>query len=411
MATATLLGWGNYYWVSGPPGDYDYLNRMIYAANGTDHASYWYDGDGNVSLRQIDGGNMEFEVVDDENPSGYPQVLEEFTSSGSSGALERVYNYGLALVSQQQFNATNLLPTVLSYYGYDGHGSVRFLLNTNGNVTDTYTYDAFGNLINQWYSGSGPTTNDFLYCGLQYDWLSGLYNNRARRLFAPLGTFTTMDGDYGNNEDPLSLHKYLYAEDDPVNGIDPSGHDMTDIEFFLSDPGYLVSMSLPEIWRLLETPFGNQHGFKYELVASKDTKGGASMSTGAIVEDAAGVNGFKNDAANFGKSKGKRILRLELFGHGDPNATVGTAGYAQLALGDKIQSPFNNELMGGDFEQLFNGRFWPDAEIDLEFCHSLDVPQIPQLFKNLAPNAQIWGVHGEQNGIGEYGPIENLVKY
>ncbi|MGH7942508.1 MAG: hypothetical protein ACREFR_15700, partial [Limisphaerales bacterium] len=89
-----------------------------------------------------------------------------------------------------------LLPSVLSYYGYDGHGNVRFLMNINGSITDTYTYDAFGNLINS----TGGTTNDYLYCGLQYDWVSGLYNNRARRLFAPLGRFTTMDTYQGDNE-------------------------------------------------------------------------------------------------------------------------------------------------------------------------------------------------------------------
>lgn len=38
------------------------------------------------------------------------------------------------------------------------------------------------------------------------------------------GRFWTMDTYEGNNEDPLSLHKYLYAEDDPVNESDPSGN-------------------------------------------------------------------------------------------------------------------------------------------------------------------------------------------
>jgi hypothetical protein len=33
-----------------------------------------------------------------------------------------------------------------------------------------------------------------------------------------------MDTYSGNNEDPLSLHKYLYAQDGPVDGIDPSGN-------------------------------------------------------------------------------------------------------------------------------------------------------------------------------------------
>lgn len=39
------------------------------------------------------------------------------------------------------------------------------------------------------------------------------------------GRFWTMDSYEGDNEDPLSLHKYLYAQDDPVMMVDPSGHD------------------------------------------------------------------------------------------------------------------------------------------------------------------------------------------
>ncbi len=38
------------------------------------------------------------------------------------------------------------------------------------------------------------------------------------------GRFWTSDSFAGNNSDPLSLHKYLYGADDPVNRIDPSGH-------------------------------------------------------------------------------------------------------------------------------------------------------------------------------------------
>ena len=36
--------------------------------------------------------------------------------------------------------------------------------------------------------------------------------------------FWSMDSHTGENEDPLSLHKYLYVVGNPVNGIDPSGH-------------------------------------------------------------------------------------------------------------------------------------------------------------------------------------------
>jgi hypothetical protein len=32
----------------------------------------------------------------------------------------------------------------------------------------------------------------------------------------------------GNNDDPQSLHKYLYTYCDPINGIDPSGNDLVE---------------------------------------------------------------------------------------------------------------------------------------------------------------------------------------
>ena len=39
-----------------------------------------------------------------------------------------------------------------------------------------------------------------------------------------LGRFLTMDSWGGIITDPITLHKYLYADCDPVNKIDPSGH-------------------------------------------------------------------------------------------------------------------------------------------------------------------------------------------
>jgi len=110
-------------------------------------------------------------------------------------------------------------PSTLSFYGFDGHGNVRFLTDTNGNLTDTYTYDAFGTLI----AGNVVTSNNYLYCGQQFDSDLGLYYNRAWYLNTDTGRFLSSDSYEGNNEDPLSLHKYLYAQCDPVDHVDPSG--------------------------------------------------------------------------------------------------------------------------------------------------------------------------------------------
>jgi hypothetical protein len=49
--------------------------------------------------------------------------------------------------------------------------------------------------------------------------------SHARYLNVNTGRFQTMDTFEGSNKDPLSLHKYLYTQDNPVNVTDPSGHD------------------------------------------------------------------------------------------------------------------------------------------------------------------------------------------
>jgi hypothetical protein len=38
-----------------------------------------------------------------------------------------------------------------------------------------------------------------------------------------------MDTDEGDDQNPLTLHKYLYANADPADGRDPSGHEDTDM--------------------------------------------------------------------------------------------------------------------------------------------------------------------------------------
>jgi RHS repeat-associated protein len=123
---------------------------------------------------------------------------------------------GTHQVSGRSWRETVLGPTV---YGYDGHGSVRQLTNSTGAVTDTYDYDAFGNLINS----TGSTPNVYLFAGEAYDSALGLYYNRARYLNSTTGRFWSMDTYEGDAETPLSLHKYIYTNADPVDGTDPSG--------------------------------------------------------------------------------------------------------------------------------------------------------------------------------------------
>src|SRR5215469_17270912 len=85
--------------------------------------------------------------------------------------LSRWHSYGLSRISESQASGT-------SFYGYDGHGSVRLLADSTGAITDRYDYDAFGNIISQ----VGTTPNVYLYSGEQNDPNLGLYYLRARYL-------------------------------------------------------------------------------------------------------------------------------------------------------------------------------------------------------------------------------------
>src|SRR5262249_23928741 len=134
----------------------------------------------------------------------------------ANGNVSRTYTYGHMLVNQSQLISDTW---TLSFYGLDGHGSVRFLMDSSGGVTDTYDYDGSGILIHQ----TGLTPNLYLYSAQQFDPDLGLYSQRARYLNVSTGRFWTMDSFEGQGQDPMSLHKYLYGKADPVDRSDPTG--------------------------------------------------------------------------------------------------------------------------------------------------------------------------------------------
>lgn len=170
-----------------------------------------YDGDGNRVAKTVAGVTTRY-LVDDLNPTRQAQVVEDVIG----GNVQRTYTYGKSLVNQNQLNNNQFIP---SFYGLDAHGSSRLLTNSAGTVTDTYDYDAFGNLV----SASGTTPNDFLYSGERFDVNAGAYYQRARYYSPQRGRFLTGDPFAGFIDFPRTLNKYLYVGADPVNYIDPSG--------------------------------------------------------------------------------------------------------------------------------------------------------------------------------------------
>jgi RHS repeat-associated protein len=173
-------------------------------------------------------------LVDRQNPTGYSQVVEETDSTGT--LLERAF-YGHDLLATES-RSVGVSPTSsLFFYHYDGIGSVRGISDDTGALLETYTYDAYGTLIglekpdpasgalvsqNLTNPQSAPLSSH-LFTGEQWDADLGMYFLRARYLNPDTGRFHTRDTYEGRNGEPLSLHKYLYANGNPVMMRDPSG--------------------------------------------------------------------------------------------------------------------------------------------------------------------------------------------
>ncbi len=159
----------------------------------------------------------------------YAQVIEETIQLGAATPqLKTVYTHGDDLIAQQALRNSDgtAATSSTSYLHYDGLGTTRFLTNASGDVTDRYAYQAFGDIdeaASSFALGSAAAT-DYLFTGEQFDPNLGFYYLRARYMDPSNGRFASQDTYAGNSSDPVTLHKYLYANANPAMYTDPSGN-------------------------------------------------------------------------------------------------------------------------------------------------------------------------------------------
>ena len=79
-------------------------------------------------------------------------------------------------------------------------------------ITDSYAY---GMLLNQ----TGATANPYLYRGEQYDADLSAYDLRARYYQPAAGRFLTTDPVEGFPKNPISLPRYVYANDHSISYV------------------------------------------------------------------------------------------------------------------------------------------------------------------------------------------------
>ena len=125
------------------------------------------------------------------------------------------------------------------YYLYNGHNDVVGLTDAKGVKIAEYTYDPWGKVIKvKGAEGEGEDDeedgetddgediaklNPYRYAGYRYDDETKLYYLQTRYYNPTLGRFISQDKWDGETDQPASQNKYVYAYNNPVNYIDPTG--------------------------------------------------------------------------------------------------------------------------------------------------------------------------------------------
>ncbi|MBD2365063.1 tandem-95 repeat protein [Anabaena minutissima FACHB-250] len=182
----------------------DSLGNVIYTER------YEYNPFG-IRTAVIDGNGIETRYLID-NSQPYAQVREEYLADGTVGT---VYTHGLSAGPIATYQSG-----ITYYYHGDHQGSVRFLTDSNGNLTDEYQYDTYGRVT----KNIGDTDNSYQYAGEPYNAETGLQYLRARYLDVDNGQFLSRDPFEGVLQQPISRHSYQYANLNPVINTDPSGN-------------------------------------------------------------------------------------------------------------------------------------------------------------------------------------------
>ena len=186
------------------------------STNGAVAERYGYDVAGHRILI-IQGGITNWLVYDGD------QMVAEVDNSGN---LQKSYVYGPGIdnpISLTILGGTN--GTTNTYYFLKDHlGSTLALTDANGNIVESYRYDAWGRVLSVYNSAGSQIDesaigNRILWMGREFSFKTGLYYFRARYYDPGAGRFIS--------NDPIGvgggLNQYVFCANNPANYIDPWG--------------------------------------------------------------------------------------------------------------------------------------------------------------------------------------------
>jgi RHS repeat-associated protein len=202
---------GNLLWDGVYTYTYSSANRLVSVTGGQSPAvNYTYGGLGD-RVRQTSGGTTTDYAID--RAGGLTQVLADN---------QHTYLYGNGRIAQHRAGG-------MDYFLGDALGSVRQLVDGNGNITLTKGYEPYGELIDS--AGNGATSYGFT--GEITD-PTGLMYLRARYYASWQGRFISRDIWDGNYYFPMSSNFWLYGYANPLKFVDPTGYYSYDVHHDLT---------------------------------------------------------------------------------------------------------------------------------------------------------------------------------
>jgi len=244
--------------------EYDVANELTEETTGADTTYYYYDHSGNTTAKQEPAGTTYYQYdhenlmtridfaddshnyfaydadskrVEKRDSEGYarfiyqgPNMLALLQEQNESEDAVVHYTMGDGLETMRRANGGELETGASSFYHFDALGSTFDLTDINEAVTDTWLYNAWGEIL----SRTGITINPHTYVGEERYYLNPdpvLYLLGLRYYDLEAGRFTTLDPIGMTDlrlvdpavEDIELPNLMLYAANNPTALMDPTG--------------------------------------------------------------------------------------------------------------------------------------------------------------------------------------------
>jgi len=257
----------------------------------------------------------------------------------------------------------------LYYYHYDGLGSVTAITKSPGQSEHDYRYSDYGLILgNNGHAADASNFTDphnhFTYTGQEWDEELSLYHFYAREYEPETGVWVQQDPYRGRLDVPMTLHRYEYVGESPINFADWYGFWGITV-----GPGALASAGGAfGITFGLELEFPSwdpstwQASIPVEVFAGGETAAGAEVSLDISIWT-------RNDILNTPPSD------LPFTLHGGVQGSLGVSGRAgfltgdnkhgielSLGIGPKLGAGYYANASAGPNFQLYQGQNYPYAQ-------------------------------------------------